>query len=462
MRVALSVGGFFPETYGGGQTYVLRVAQGLVARGHGVTVVTSAAQASTAAQAVRPTTYQGIQVLSVSVPRVGWVDGQVGTGAELVHAFREVLATIGPQVVHLNGHKVALARVCKQLDLPYVVTAHHPGIVCPAGTLLDDRGNICELKAGPDVCVRCCSIQRVGGTVRGQLLASVPDPVSRLAVSWADTSGKVGFVARALTFPLAVRASLKGKAELQQATPLWVAPSRAIANYLVLNGVDRSRIAVVPHGILPFEKTTLQPFSGRPVRFGYFGTLNRPKGIEVLLEAFGALPGEVRAELHIFGVAQNLWEREAFGQWLAGCHRKGDVRLHGRVGPEELSRAYAGVDVLVLPSIYLEVFGLVVLEAFSAGRPVIVTNSGGPEELVREGVDGLIVRRNDPVALAEALMGLASDPARIVRLAEGIRPVRTIEEHLDQLLPIYERAIREAPRSPSLVPGGAEPQATGS
>ena len=138
------------------------------------------------------------------------------------------------------------------------------------------------------------------------------------------------------------------------------------------------------------------------------------------------------------------------------------MRLHGRVGPEELSRAYAGVDVLVLPSIYLEVFGLVVLEAFSAGRPVIVTNSGGPEELVREGVDGLIVRRNDPVALAEALMGLASDPARIVRLAEGIRPVRTIEEHLDQLLPIYERAIREAPRSPSLVPGGAEPQATGS
>jgi len=461
MRIALSVERFLPEAYGGGQTYVLRLAQALGDRGHTVTVITDSREARTSGGGLRRYSYEGVDVVAVRLPSLEWVEAQAGMGDALVGVFEPAVRDLDPDLVHLNGHKVALARVCRDLGIPYVVTAHHPGIVCPAGTLLDDRESLCKLKAGPGVCVRCCCTQRAGSAASGRVLASVPKTVSRVAKKWADAPGTVGFVARALTFPLAVRASLEAKTELHRPSSSWVAPSRAIADYLVLNGVERSRVAVVPHGIFPLNRTALQPFYGRHVRFGYFGTLNRPKGIHILLGAFGALPRDVLAELHIFGAAQHPWESEAFEGWLACCPRKDDVRLHGRIAPEGLGRAYASIDVLVLPSICLEVFGLVILESFSAGRPVIVTESGGPEELVRHGVDGLIIRRDDAAALAGALATVASDPRQILGLAEGIRPVRTVAQHVDELVPIYEQAIRERPQKPSGVTDGAPAQTMG-
>ena len=79
----------------------------------------------------------------------------------------------------------------------------------------------------------------------------------------------------------------------------------------------------------------------------------------------------------------------------------------------------AALDVLVLPSLQPEPFGLVVLEAMAAGCPVIATNHGGPVEVIEDGVTGVLVPPTDPGPMAEALLMLLREPDRA--RAIGIR-----------------------------------------
>ena len=110
------------------------------------------------------------------------------------------------------------------------------------------------------------------------------------------------------------------------------------------------------------------------------------------------------------------------------------VRVLGKVSEARQARRAARADVLCAPSLHGESFGMVLTEAFAAGTPVVASDIPGYRDVVRDGTDGLLVPRGDPLALAEALRALALDPAaaradgrggararRAIRLAAGGR-----------------------------------------
>jgi glycosyltransferase involved in cell wall biosynthesis len=78
------------------------------------------------------------------------------------------------------------------------------------------------------------------------------------------------------------------------------------------------------------------------------------------------------------------------------------------------------VDVFVMPSIW-EGFGLVLLEAMAAGRPIVASRVATIPEVVADGETGLLVPAGDPLALADALAQLAEDPDRAARMGEAGR-----------------------------------------
>ncbi len=89
----------------------------------------------------------------------------------------------------------------------------------------------------------------------------------------------------------------------------------------------------------------------------------------------------------------------------------------------------AASDIVVNASTMPEPFGMVLLEAMLAGRPVVATRAGGPLEIVVEGETGLLVAAADPAALAQAVGKLLADPAR--RRAMGQAGRRRLEKHFD-------------------------------
>lgn len=109
------------------------------------------------------------------------------------------------------------------------------------------------------------------------------------------------------------------------------------------------------------------------------------------------------------------------GPYMAEMKRLlGDAIFTGYLGGDDLARAYASADFFVFPST-TDTFGNVILEAQASGIPVIVSDVGGPRDLVNHGGDGLITKANDADDLAAAIRRLAEDSALRAKLGVSAR-----------------------------------------
>src|SRR3954451_12030093 len=126
---------------------------------------------------------------------------------------------------------------------------------------------------------------------------------------------------------------------------------------------------------------------GDPLRIVFVGQAVERKGLPVLLRAFEALRAQVGAELTIVGAtAEEIAPLLVDGAGVTALGRVDDAARHA---------ALLGADVLAAPSLGGESFGMVLTEAFAAGRPVVASDIAGYRDVVTDGTDGLLVPRGD-------------------------------------------------------------------
>jgi phosphatidylinositol alpha-mannosyltransferase len=165
---------------------------------------------------------------------------------------------------------------------------------------------------------------------------------------------------------------------------------------VIPNGVD---MGAAPNG----PKTTADH-----LRILFVGREEDRKGLPVLLAAFAGLLQHVPARLQVVGAKPEGVE-PLLAQMTTGLDR---IEVHGRVDDGELWRHLHDADVLCAPSLGGESFGMVLIESFAAGTPVIASDIAGYRDVVCDGHDGLLVPRGQPLELAEALRSLWLDPDR--------------------------------------------------
>jgi glycosyltransferase involved in cell wall biosynthesis len=225
----------------------------------------------------------------------------------------------------------------------------------------------------------------------------------------------------------------------------FIAPSHFIKERFITWGLPASAIEVVSNGRPASTPAPHRPsMDGRRPVFGYFGNLNPWKGIPALLKAAQRIIGSriEDFELRVHGGA--LFQSESFTEEIETLFQDTEphvVRL-GSYRREETPALMAAVDWVVMPSIWWENAPLVIQEAFLHRRPVIVSNFGGMAEAVRDGVDGLHVRPNDPVSLANAMRRAIETPDLWNTLVAGINPPADIAKVANRHLAVY-RSIRE-------------------
>jgi glycosyltransferase involved in cell wall biosynthesis len=193
------------------------------------------------------------------------------------------------------------------------------------------------------------------------------------------------------------------------------------------------------------------------LRILFVGNLIGRKNLDVLIRAVQAASKEVsqtgeapRLRLDVCGDDRVDHAYTARVVDLAQSQGGGEViHFHGRVDDARLASLFAEADVLAVPS-DLEGFGIVYLEAMSAGVVPIASSRGGAAEIVRDVVDGFLVPPRDQAALAGRLRALMDDPDRLAAMREeGLRRAEafpTWEESTRSIRTFLLKVAQEAKR----------------
>jgi glycogen(starch) synthase len=205
-------------------------------------------------------------------------------------------------------------------------------------------------------------------------------------------------------------------------------------------GLPEGRGTVVPNGVDLAGENVIAPLRIPFDRFVLgLGRVVRKKGFDLLLDAFARLAPE-RPGLGLV-VGGDGPERDALTARVHELGLDGRVLLPGALSRAQVAWAMSNASVFVLPS-RVEPFGIVVLEALRARRPVVVSTHGGATEIVRDGREGLVADPFDPAALAEAIARTLDEGALRERLARaGEARVRAFDWPLvaDRYRAIYGR-----------------------
>lgn len=204
------------------------------------------------------------------------------------------------------------------------------------------------------------------------------------------------------------------------AADLIVTTSRGVAQDLVSAfGVRRKKIAVVPNpvdlaAVREASQAAIDPAHQaqwrRPVIVSA-GRLAEAKNYPLLIDAFALVRRQIDARLFILGTG----DQEGAIQQQIRSHGLEDSAI--LCGFQRNPWQYIGkADVFALSSHY-EGFGNVLIEAMACGVPVVATASAGTRDIITNGVDGLLVARHEPAAMAEALLSMLCDEPQRARMA---------------------------------------------
>lgn len=184
---------------------------------------------------------------------------------------------------------------------------------------------------------------------------------------------------------------------------------------------------------------------------GCVGRLSRWKDQSSLLDALVAVRREVPDTWLVLAGHTTDVAPDGLGDYkdylirrIAALGLEDAVRFAGFLPQHEMPGLYAALDVLAHPSVE-EPFGLVLVEAMACARPVVAVGEGGVPEIISDGVDGLLVPREQPAALAAALVRVLRDPALAEQLAHSgrarARDTFSPQRQAAEVMAVYRRVV---------------------
>ncbi len=283
-------------------------------------------------------------------------------------ALKGYIKEVKPDIIHLhNSYKYSIS-ILKAFDgsIPVVQTIHDYGIICPTSWgVTKDKLQVCSCVEGINIkCMRHC-------IKPWHFLSCYLRNKKRIAL----TKEKVAF---------------------------FIAPSKKLKGYLEAFGFRN--VVYLPHFLdLNFWKTTKQDREEGLIL--YVGAITPNKGIDYLIEAMPNIQREVeKARLRIVGIGS---EREKLEKRAKELNIT--IEFTGKLKPEQVLEEYNKAKVFVMPSVWLEQFGMVGIEAMASGLPVVGSNIGGIPDWLVDGKTGYLVTPKDSNGIAEKTIKLLKD-----------------------------------------------------
>jgi glycosyltransferase involved in cell wall biosynthesis/GT2 family glycosyltransferase len=324
--------------------------------------------------------------------------------------FERFIKSARPDLLHIHhlaGHAFSLANVAKRLGIPIVLQIQDWWFLCARVNLFDRDGNRCT---GPafEKCARCATLTKVApAAATNRLLHAVRRSAARSAIAAADA---------------------------------YIAGSNAIRDDYIRAGViPKSKpFHVIPYGVdIAIPREPRAP-AQRPIRFGYVGSISPHKGVHTAVDAMRGIDPS-QASLHVWG------DVRAFPEYVEDLKKRvGDasVIFEGRFAEDKKPHVFASMDMLLIPSIGLESFGLAPREAMTCGVPVIASAGGALSEMFAPGECGDRFPAGDVVALHQILRRLIDDPGIIDRWSARLPRPKRNDVHAAEIERVYDAVLQ--------------------
>lgn len=412
MRILLLNDRIPPEGKGGAESVVWRLARGLAAAGHEAHVI------ATTPGAPFEETRAGIPTYHIR--------------AAYPERFRAWLSLWNPQTVG------ALSALLRRLQ-PEVVNAHNIHYLLSYHTLKLARAAGCGV---------VFSAHDAMSFAYGKLPSSFSPGRPAMLGPGACRLPR-GYNFRRNRFRYNPIRNVIIKRYLERQAHLRTVPSQALADAFADN--DMPSVEVAHNGIdlrewPPVAEAKVDDLrerldlAGAPVIL-IAGRLTREKGLLQILSALDLL-ADTLPDVRLLILSSRNIDAQLAGEF---AHLRRLIRIGGWLAGDDLRAAYQLADVVAVPSIYLDPFPTVALEAMSAGKPVVATCFGGAREAVVAGETGYIVNPYDTAALADKLRRLLRDADLRQRMGmmgrERIEKHFSLDEQLRRMVAIYERAL---------------------
>jgi glycosyltransferase involved in cell wall biosynthesis len=336
-----------------------------------------------------------------------------GTSVELTRSFAEFLELIRPDVVHFHHFHllgIDLLTLTRRVlpNVRLVLTFHEFMSICDAdGHMLRKSDKTLCTRASPVRCHQC-----------------FPDRQPE------------HFFSREMWFK-----------KHFSAVDVFTVPSRFMIERYASWGLDPAKLVHVTNGQPDYSRgrvaTSLRT---KRNRFGFFGQLVDNKGVWVILQAVQQLRAEGFTDFVVeingdnlqYASAERRAELEAFiakEKELPVGER--NVIFNGSYSVQQLPERMSRLDWVIVPSVWWEIFCLVISEAWMFKRPVIASNVGGPGERITHEKDGLLFEVADPSSLAQTIRRACTEQGLWKRLVDGITPPASADIMADGYLSVY-------------------------
>jgi glycosyltransferase involved in cell wall biosynthesis len=414
MRILHAIHDFLPRHRAGSEIYAFELCREL-GRAHHVTVLCADYDPSRPHGHVSWRVHEGLPVVELANNWLCASFEDTYRSPVIGDRIAHVLQAVQPDVIHLHNLLTLsfdLPVLAEQHGIPVVATLHDYSLVCPAGgqRLHRSEGHSCEV-IDTERCVRCFRESPLQAQIsfgRVTTLTGASGPLHRAVSATLRRFPRLAAhaeeaVRRAPVMHLSVEnidRRLSAARRLFDLIDLFVAPSKSMAAEFQRLGLDEAKLRVSDYGFAPLGPVSQNGNGARGLlRIGFVGTLVWHKGAHVLLDAVRSL-SEGAYEVRIFG------DPDLFPDYAARLRAQAaglPVRFMGGFDRGQRADVYKQIDVLVVPSLWLENSPLVIHEAFMAGVPVVGARIGGISELVDDGRTGLLYNPTSSSELAAAL-----------------------------------------------------------
>ena len=456
-RIAHCVGFFFPDGVGGTEVYVQDLYAALSRQSVDGYVIAATDRI------YERYVWDGTPVLRYPSNWANIRDYAASSSRAGLSKFQELIVENAPDIFHLHSWTAGaglrhLSQV-HQLGIPCVVTMHVPSALCLRGTMLLNGSAACDGHIEEIRYAQCWTQSRGLPTPLAFALSRLP------RMSFSGTGWAANVTWRGATM-LSARSLVDNHArELQAMSELSeriVAPSQWVYDALAINGVPLEKLSISRQAVAQslVDRGRAVPRAergkGKALTIGFMGRLEPYKGAHLLLEAIKRIPRDVPIHLKVAGSGT---EPEYLRSIETIANKDKRIEFPGPLEHDEISQFLRGLDVLAVPSNYMETGPLVVLEAYAFGIPVMGADIGGISERIRDGVDGWLLPFDDSGAWAAAIQDIALDEAKLARLAANILPSRTMDDAASEMGTLYREILgaktRSSPNEPISGPGPA-------